>query len=485
MGNNIKEKLIKGTLWNTIEKVAIKSASFVIGIILARLLSPEDYGLIGMLMIFISLSSIFIESGFAKALIQKQDRTDIDFSTTFYFNLGVSLLLYLALYITAPYIASFYNFPILSPLLRVLSINIIIASINIVQRAKLMIEMDFKSLAKINFLGTLVGGIGGILLAYKDFGVWALAGQYLISTLTMTILFFKYSHWTPTLHFSFISFKKLFRFGFNLLIAGSITTIFNNIATIAIGKLYKSSQLGYYTRANQFTDMIAWTINDVLGNVTFPILSELQNDRERLISIYKKSLFYTSLITFPIMTLLAILAKPIILLLLTEKWLPCVALLQILCFARMLTPLSAINMNALNAIGRSDLFLKIDLSKLPIDIFFLIVTIPLGIKAIVIGNLISTVICFFINAYYPGKILNYGPIKQLKDFIRVFISIGVMSIFVILIRTHIDNVSLQLLLGSILGITIYIICCKIFNIISFSHFNIFSQYIHKNNRNEI
>ena len=345
--------------------------------------------------------------------------------------------------------------------------------------------MDFKSLAKINFLGTLVGGIGGILMAYKDFGVWALAGQYLISTLTMTILFFKYSHWTPTLHFSFISFKKLFRFGFNLLIAGSITTIFNNIATIAIGKLYKSSQLGYYTRANQFTDMIAWTINDVLGNVTFPILSELQNDRERLISIYKKSLFYTSLITFPIMTLLAILAKPIILLLLTEKWLPCVALLQILCFARMLTPLSAINMNALNAIGRSDLFLKIDLSKLPIDIFFLIVTIPLGIKAIVIGNLISTVICFFINAYYPGKILNYGPIKQLKDFIRIFISIGVMSIFVILIRTHIDNVSLQLLLGSILGITIYIICCKIFNIISFSHFNIFSQYIHKNNRNEI
>ena len=468
-----------------IEKVAIKSASFIISIILARLLSPEDYGLIGMLMIFISLSSIFIESGFAKALIQKQDRSDIDFSTTFYFNLATSLLLYSVLYIAAPYVATFYNSPILSPLLRILSINIIIASINIVQRAQLMIKMDFKSLAKINFLGTLVGGIGGIIMAHKDFGVWALVGQYLISTLTMSILFFKYSHWIPTLHFSFTSFNKLFKFGSNLLIAGSITTIFNNIATIVIGKLYKPDQLGYYTRANQFTDIVAWTINDVLGNVTFPILSELQNNREKLISVYKKSLFYTSLITFPIMILLALLAKPIVVILLTEKWLPCVTLLQILCFARMLTPLSAINMNALNAIGRSDLFLRVDLSKIPIDIFFLVITIPLGIKAIVIGNLISTIICFFINAYYPGKILNYGPIKQLKDFIRIFISIGVMSIFVILIRTHIDNVSLQLLLGSILGITIYIICCKIFNIISFSHFNIFSQYIHKNNRNEI
>ena len=179
------------------------------------------------------------------------------------------------------------------------------------------------------------------------------------------------------------------------------------------------------------------------------------------------------------MILLALLAKPIVVILLTEKWLPCVTLLQILCFARMLTPLSAINMNALNAIGRSDLFLRVDLSKIPIDIFFLVITIPLGIKAIVIGNLISTIICFFINAYYPGKILNYGPIKQLKDFIKVFISIGIMSIFVILIRAHIDNVFLQLLLGFIVGLTIYITCCKIFNIISFSHFNIFNQYIHK------
>lgn len=464
---NIKKRIIKGTIWNTIEKVAVKSSSFVVSIILARILSPNDYGLIGMLTVFIALSTIFIESGFAKALIQKQNRTQEDFSTVFYFNLGIAVILYVILFISAPLIAIFYDTPILSPILRILSINIIIGSINIVQRAQLMIAMDFKSLAKINLYGTVTGGICGIIAAIANYGVWALVIQTIASTFTMTILFFFFTHWRPSLLFSIESFKELFHFGSKLLTASAIVTIFNNISTIAIGKLYKSDQLGIFTRASQFTEMIAWTINDVLGTVTFPVLSELQNNKEALLKVYKKSLFYTSLITFPAMILLALVAKPLVIVLLTEKWLPCVALIQILCFSRMLTPLSSINMNLLNAIGRSDLFMKVDLSKLPLELIILIITIPLGIKAVVLGNLVSSIICFFINTYYPQKYCGYGAIKQIKDTIPIFIALFIMYGGGYFIMHLFENSFLQLISGSISSIILYITSCQTLKIINF------------------
>ena len=435
MPKSIKKRLVESVLWSSIEKILVKGSAFIIGIILARLLSPSDYGLIGMLSIFISLSTIFIESGFAKALIQKQNRTEIDFSTTFLFNLGSAIIIYWLFYLIAPWIALFYEAPQLSPLLRVLSLNIIIGSLNIVQRAKLMISMDFKTLIS--------------------------------STGTMAILFFYYTKWKPTFFFSIQSFKTLFGFGSKLLITGTVATIFNNITTIAIGKLYKSNELGFYTRASQFTEMIAWTINDVLGNVTFPVLSELQNEKDRMLSVYKKSLFYSSLITFPIMILLAILAKPLVIVLLTDKWLPCVPLIQILCLARMLTPLSAINMNLLNAIGRSDLYMKVDLSKLPLECIILAITIPLGIKAIVIGNLIATIICFFINGYYPKKFFNYGGWEQLKDSAKIFLALIFMGGTTYFSLSFFQNHFAQLLIGSLIGGIIYLLCCYMLRIIDF------------------
>lgn len=467
MPKSIKKRLVESVIWSSIEKILVKGSAFIIGIILARLLSPSDYGLIGMLSIFISLSTIFIESGFAKALIQKQNRTEIVFSTTFLFNLGSAIIIYWLFYLIAPWIALFYEAPQLSPLLRVLSLNIIIGSLNIVQRAKLMISMDFKTLAKVNFGGTIIGGIVGIYMAYKNYNVWALVGQNISSTGTMAILFFYYTKWKPTFFFSIQSFKTLFGFGSKLLITGTVATIFNNITTIAIGKLYKSNELGFYTRASQFTEMIAWTINDVLGNVTFPVLSELQNEKDRMLSVYKKSLFYSSLITFPIMILLAILAKPLVIVLLTDKWLPCVPLIQILCLARMLTPLSAINMNLLNAIGRSDLYMKVDLSKLPLECIILAITIPLGIKAIVIGNLIATIICFFINGYYPKKFFNYGGWEQLKDSAKIFLALIFMGGTTYFSLSFFQNHFAQLLIGSLTGGIIYLLCCYMLRIIDF------------------
>lgn len=463
--SNIRKKTLSAVLWNTIEKFLVKGSSFFISIILARLLSPADYGLIGMLAIFIALSQVFIESGFAKALIQKQDCTDVDYSTAFYSNLGLSLFVYVLLFVTAPWVAFFYEEPQLCRILRILSINFVIGSFNIVQRAKLMARMDFKSLAKINFVGVVGGGICGIIMAYTGWGVWSLVGQAITNTLVMLFLFPHYSNWKPIWIFSFDSFKRLFGFGSKLLITGSVATIVNNISTIAIGKAYKSDQLGYYTRATQFSEMIAYTVNDILGTVTFPVLSELQDEKDRLVAVYRKSLYYTAFIIFPVMILMALLARPLVLVLLTEKWLPCVLLLQILCIARMFTPLSAINMNVLNAIGRSDLFMKVDLCKIPILLISLAITIPISVTAIVIGNLITTVICFFINAYYPGKLFGYGAWEQIKDYKKIFLAVVIMTVLVVISICIFKNIWFQLLAGTFLGGTGYIVSFFLLKII--------------------
>lgn len=475
MSNNTKKKLFSGIFWNAIEKFLVKGVSFTISIFLARILSPSDYGLIGMLAVFIALSNTFIESGFVKALVQKQDCTDIDYSTAFYSNLVMSLFIYIILFFSAPYVASFYNEPLLCNILRILSINLIIGSFNIVQRAKLMAKMDFKSLAKINFIGTLFGGICGLMLAYNGWGVWSLIGQTITATFVMLFLFPHYSRWKPRWEFSKESFNTLFGFGSKLLISGTVAIIVNNIATIAIGKEYKSSQLGYYTKATNFSDMIALTVNDIIGTVTFPVLSELQSEKEHMIAVYRKSLYFSAMMIFPIMILLVLLAKPLIIALLTEKWLPSVILLQILCLSRMFTPLSAINMNLLNAIGRSDLFMKIDLSKIPLILIILAITIPISVKAIVIGSLIDTFICFFINTYYPGKLFGYGAWEQIKDWKYIFLSLIIMAIIVILYLQCFSNVWIQFIGGGIIGCLTYITCCFKFKMIDRSTIKSFKK----------
>lgn len=476
MSINTKQKLFSGIFWNTIEKFLVKGASFTISIFLARILSPSDYGMIGMLAVFIALSNTFIESGFVKALVQKKDCTDIDYSTAYYSNLVMSLFIYIILFFSAPYVASFYNEPLLCNILRILSINLIIGSFNIVQRAKLMAKMDFKSLAKINFIGTLFGGICGLMLAYNGWGVWSLIGQTITATFVMLFLFPHYSRWKPKWEFSIESFNTLFGFGSKLLISGIVAIIVNNIATIAIGKEYKSSQLGYYSKATNFSDMIALTINDILGTVTFPVLSELQSEKEHMMAVYRKSLFFTALMIFPIMILLVLLAKPLIIALLTEKWLPSVILLQILCLARMFAPLSAINMNLLNAIGRSDLFMKIDLSKIPLILIILAITIPISVKAIVIGSLIDTFICFFINTYYPGKLFGYGAWEQIKDWKYIFLSLIIMAIIVILYLQCFSNVWIQFIGGGIIGCLTYISCCFKFKMIDWTTIKSFKKH---------
>lgn len=465
MAESVRSKLIHGVAWNFIEKILVKVASFAIGIILARLLSPSDYGLMGMLAIFMALSSVFIEGGLAKALIQRQGCQDIDYSTAFVTNVAFSLVIYAVLFFTAPLIADFYEEPILVPLTRVLALTIILGSFNIVQRAKLMANVDFKSLAQINVMSILVTGAIGIFMAYEGYGVWALVGQSIGSTLFLIFIFPFYSKWKPSLRFSKESFSHLFGFGSKLMITGVYSVIFNNIATFCIGKVYKSAELGYYTRGSQFSDLISFTVNDVLGTVTFPVLSELQNDTDRMVAVYRKSLFVTAMIIFPVMVLCALLAYPLVLILLTEKWLPCVVLMQWLCLARMFTPLSALNMNILNAVGRSDLFMKLDFSKAPLTILILAITIPISVKAIVIGTFVDSFLCFFINAYLPGRMFGYGAWKQIKDWRYILLSIALMSLVVLGFMQLVENAWLQLLVGGSLGALVYLACCYFFKVI--------------------
>lgn len=452
----LRDKALVGFVWSFVEKVSVKGVSFIIGLLLARLLSPGDYGLIGMLAIFMSVSQIFIESGFSKALVQKQDRNEIDFSTVFYFNIGTAIFFYFFLFFSAPIVANFFSEPRLCTILRVLAINVILGSFNIVQRARLLIKIDFKTLAQVNFISTVLSGLVGIFLAYCNYGVWALVYQTLLCTCLISLLLSAFTRWHPRLVFSFQSLRSMFVFGANLLFAGIYTTILDNIYTIAIGKRFHASELGYYTRSTQITDVTVGTIGEILNSVTYPLFAAIQSERGRLITIYSKMLSMTAFIVFPVMVLLSVLALPLVSLVLTDKWLPAVPLIQWLCMARILTPISVLNMNILNAIGRSDLYLKVDLMKLPVIVFTMIFTIPLGVKAIVIGNLVSTIICYFINTYYPGKLFGYGGFKQLKDCLKIIVSTVCMVIVLIPILSICTSYLVQVIVGFTLGPLLYV-----------------------------
>jgi teichuronic acid exporter len=454
---SLKNRALTGMVWNSIEKLAIQGISFVIGIILARILMPADYGLIGMLAIFFAFSDLFVGSGFSMALIQKPERTEVDYSTIFHFNLMVGVAVYVILFFSAPLIAQFFNTPQLTILTRILSLSIIINSLSIVQQTRLTIQLDFKTQALISLFAVVISGSIGILMAYHGFGVWALVAQMLSTALVRTTSLFCFNKWLPLLTFSVPSFKQLFGFSSKLLGAGLVATIVNNLYPILIGKMFAARDLGFYTRARQYPEVLSGTITTVLQGVTFPILASLQNDRERMVSVYGRLMRMVVFFVVPSLTLFALLAEPFVRLFLTEKWMPVVPLMQWLCFARMITPISALNMNILNAIGRSDLFFFVDISKLPLTIAALVITIPLGLRAVVIGHFATSFICFFINAYYPGKLFGFGAVRQIQEMWRVICATLVMSVAVFTGTIILSSDFLKLLVGVPLGIGIYLL----------------------------
>ena len=456
LNQELKHKATKGFLWNTIEKFSNTIAQFFVGIILARLLEPEDFGLIGIITFFTVISQVFIDSGMGSGLIQKQNRTKEDFSTVFIFNIVISLSCYGLLFLSAPWIAAYYEKPELVLLTRVIGLSLIINSLNVVQRTKLEIDVDFKKLAKVNVFSLVLGGALGIGGAFLGFGVWSLVIQVLTISLATTLGFWLIGSWSLSLKFSKESFRSLFSYGSKLLVAGVYAKTLHEVYNLVIGKAYSMGELGYFTQAKKLGDISIGVITSVAQKVSFPILSSLQNDRDKMISMYSKMIRMSAFISFPVMILLAILAEPIIIILLGEKWIPVIPLFRWLCFARLVYPINMINMNILNANGRSDLFLKVDLIKLPIIVIALIITIPLGLEAIVIGQTVTSIMSFFINAYLPKKLFGYGAFDQLFDMKGTIFSALVMSASVFLLLVFVENIYIQLALGLITGALVFL-----------------------------
>lgn len=471
----IKQKAIKGFAWSAIDKIAVQGITFVFGIMLARILLPSDYGLIGMLSVFIAVSQLFVNSGFTNALIQKKDRTETDFATIFYFNLATAVFFYLVLFFSAPFIASFYNIPELSLITRVVSLSIIINSLSLVPQTRLVINMNFKVLAIRSLFSVLISGSIGLYLAYTGYGVWALVVQNLSSVVVRTLLLLVFEKWVPLWVFSKESFKKLFSYSVKLLTAGLVGTIYNNLYSIILGKIFSAKEVGFYTKGKQYPELISNTLASVLQGVTFPVLSSLQDNRDKLVSVYGRVLGMTTFVVFPVLTLFALLAEPFVRFFLTEKWMPVVPLIQWMCFAKVITPISSVNMNILNAIGRSDLFLKVDMSKLPLTIGVLIATVPFGLMAVVIGHFCVSFICFFINTYYPGKLFGFGAIRQIKEMRFVLLSTSLMAIFVFAVTYLNIGDLLKLVLGIPLGLTVYLTSSWLFKTPEFKEVQLIVQ----------
>lgn len=366
-----------------------------------------------MLTIFLTFSNVFIDSGFSRALIQKQDRTEKDYSTVLIFNIAISIFIYIILFFASPAIAQFYKTPELLQLQRFFFLVIILNSLTVVQNAQLQINVDFKHIAIINSFTVILSRIIAIVAAYNGLGPFALVIQTLSKALISAIMFWIIGKWMPKTGFSKKSFKNLFGFGSKLLVSGLLSTTITNVYNLVIGKVCNPASLGYYTRAQQFPEITSGTIASVLNTTTFPLMSSLQNNKDELANTLKKLIKMTSMIVFPAMIGLACLSEPIILVLLGEKWLPASNLLFWISLSYIFTPLSILNMNVLNAIGRSDLFLKIDLIKIPFIILTMIITFPISLKAIVIGKTVTAFLWFYINGFLIGKFYNFGAFKQL------------------------------------------------------------------------
>ena len=380
MTDSLRHKTIHGVGWSFIDNISSSGITFLVGLVLARLLTPEEYGIMAIIAIFIAVSNSIIDSGFSNALIRKTRIERIDYSTVFYFNLTVSILIYVLLYLAAPVISVFFKEPVLVEVIRIIGLVLIINALAIIPRTRFVRDVDFKTQTKVSLISSISSGVIGIGMALGGMGVWSLVGQQISRQFLNTLFLWVYSKWHPVWEFSMKSFKELFGFGSKLLLSGLLDTIYKNIYYIIIGRFYTSAQLGQYTRAEQFNMIFSSNLTSVVQRVSYPVLSSIQEEPERLREAYRKVIKITMLITFACMLGLAAVAKPLILILIGEKWLPAVYFLQIICFSGMLYPLHAINLNILQVKGRSDLFLKLEIIKKIIAMGPMVVGIVYGIE---------------------------------------------------------------------------------------------------------
>jgi O-antigen/teichoic acid export membrane protein len=462
---NLKQQAINGVLWNSIGRFSGMGIEFVVGIILARLLTPKEFGLIGTIMVVISLSQVFINSGFNQALIRKQNCTQQDYSTVFFFNLITGLVLFVILFISSGYISRFYKNPELKPLIQVLGTGIIMGSLTLIQSTRLTKRIDFRLQTKISVTSSLISGIIAVAMAIKGFGVWSLVVKSLLNQAINSALLWLWNRWKPDIIFSLASFRELFSFGSKLLLSGLIGTFFNNIYYIVIGKYFSAGDLGYYTRAELFKNLTSQNITDISNSVAYPILSKLQNDPVGLKEGFRKILTTTFFVVAILMFGLASIAPSLVITLVGEQWDQSIIYLQMLCFVGLMYPLNSININFLNVVGRSDLYLKLQFINQLCTVPIVIAGAIFGMKTMIIGICINSLLAFFYFSIVSARFSGYAVLSQLKDLKVTFLLSLFMGIFVMMadILTIFKPI-VTLLLQVGIGALIVFFFCEVYSI---------------------
>lgn len=456
MAETLKHKAVNGVMWRIVEQGGKQIVQFGISVLLARLIMPDQFGMIAMLTIFLAISGCFINSGLGDALYRKKDRTQTDCSTVFWFSQIVSIIFYWILFFCAPLISDFYNMPQLTAILRVSAIGIVIGSLGGINRMFLQLELDFKTLAKYNVFGLVVSGIVGVGLAYFDFQVWALVFQNLTSTLIATTMVVIKVKWLPSFVFSKQSFKDFFGFGSKLLGSSLLDQIYTNIYGIVIGKFYSASDLAFYNRANNQISLVTTMPNGVLQSVTYPLLVRIQENNEMMKNAYRRIIKLSGFVIFPLALGVGAVAYPLINVLYTDKWIYAATLMSIMAFSMMWYPIHAINLNYLIVKGRSDLFLKLEVIKKIQGVAILCITIPFGIEAMCYGSVVSSLLSLIWNTHYTGKFLKMTIFKQIKDLLPTFVLVGVMYIATRCTAHIMGNDIISLICSVAVGAVIYI-----------------------------
>lgn len=411
----IKAKVISSLFWKFMERLGTQGIQFMVQIALARLILPEEYGTIALIAIFISFANVFVQYGFNTALIQKKETSETDFSSVFFLSLAVAGLFYIILFFSAPLIAGFFENKMLIPLLRVLSITLFLGGLNSIQNAVVARKLEFKKLFYSSLGAVVVSGIVGIAMAYNGFGAWALVAQQLSNQLIVASILWFTVKWRPGFLFSLESIKGLFSFGWKLLVSALINMLYTNVQSLFIAKLYNPAMLGYFNRGQQFPSLIVSNINGSIQSVMFPALALRQDNIHRVKEMVRRAIVTSAFFIFPMMVGLAVIAEPLVKILLTDKWLPCVPFLQLSCAAYALLPIHTANLQAINALGRSDIFLKLEIVKNVVSLTILGITLFYGIYAIAAGMFLSSLASSFINAYPNKKLLDYSYLQQIKD----------------------------------------------------------------------
>lgn len=472
---SISYKTARSSIWTAVEKFSTLGIQFIVSLVLARLLLPSHYGMVAMLSVFIGISNEIVSCGVGNAIIRKEECKSIDYSTAFYFNISLGITMYLILYIVSPLVSSFYKMGILCPLLRLTGLTLIINSFSIVQNAIVSKQLQVEKRAVISLSAVLFSGTIGILMAYYGFGVWALAWQTIISSSLTCVLLWIFTGWKPKFEFSCSSFKYLWNFGSKMLLTGIVSSLYRNIYSIIIGKIYNPSSLGFFNRGQSLGSIFQGISEKIFMSNSLAIMSPLQKDNERLVHVYREYIKLACFITFPISFLVALLAKPFVLLILTDKWYDCILFIQIFSISSLFYAANSVNLNLLQVYGRSDYTLKSELIKKTIGLLSVFLMLHEGILALAVVGSIMNVLSYFINLYYAKKVSGLSYFSQMKDIIPLIFICLIMSIPVFFIVQIINNSLLVLILGSVTGLLIYLILAQY--LIKFSTILYLKKYI--------